>query len=371
MRLSATYGFPGSVLDGNIIARPENGMQLTTKSLRVTLLGRSRTRLPSCGAADNAVHEGCETFLKIGQILYEQVSLISNVLEDGQISHFCIRFPEDATFKHIQANTATWPRALNLPEAQTLPPTGEFGIGNTTEYSVEAGVTDETSRDEVIASIPIKFSLAREDVAPDPRLVRFVQTRLLTSRTQDSSSCGIRLALDGPTTIAQDHSFPLVLKLRNVIDGPHSPTATVSIRSGFIQLLQHTMAWANDGCGNRWTDMHTIASRNFFSNHDASQITKEGTDLAALFHNPSISQDFPPSFKCPNIERTYGLRVCLNAVHEEHEFEFSFEIDLITVLSAELHCMAQARQQDEHWQNPLEERPFPDAVNNLRQKLGI
>ena len=59
----------------------------------------------------------------------------------GESSHFRLRFPEDATLKHIKANTiTTWPWICELPEAKTLPPTGEFGLGNTIEYSVEAGV---------------------------------------------------------------------------------------------------------------------------------------------------------------------------------------------------------------------------------------
>ena len=333
------------------------------------MLGRSRTRVPSRTTAENAAHEGSENFLKIGQALYEQVPVLPNVLEDGQRSHFRIRFPEDATFKHIQANTATWPRTLHLPEAQTLPPTGEFGIGNTIEYSVEAGVINQTSGDDITTSVPITFSLAREDIVPDPKLTNVVQAWLLTG--QDLSYCSIRLALDGPTTIAQDNSFPPLLNLLDIIEDRPSPRGTVSLRSGFIQLLQHTVAWTNDDYGHRWTDVHTTVSRDFFSNDGAPQITKEGTDLAALFHNPSISRDFPPSFKRPNIEHTYGLKVCLTVEFEEHECEFSFDINPVTVLPGELHCMARARQQDEFWENPLEEKPFPDAVNKLQQTLGI
>ena len=102
----AAYGFPGSVLDGCIIARPEYGMRFTTKSLTVTLLGRSKTRVPSRSTAD-AIREGTEIFLNITQTLYEQVPVLSNFLTDGESSHFRLRFPEDATFKHIKANTTT------------------------------------------------------------------------------------------------------------------------------------------------------------------------------------------------------------------------------------------------------------------------
>ena len=371
MRLTPTYGFPGSVLNGCIISRPEYGMHFITRSLTVTLLGRSRTGVPSRSTAEDAVREGSENFLKLGHILYEQVPVISDVLENGQRSQFCIRFPEDATFKHIQANTAKWPRTHDLPEARNLPPTGEFGLGNTVEYSVKAGVINQASGDEITTSIPITFSLAREEIVPDPKLTNVVQARLLTDKLQDLSYRSIRLALNGPTTIAQDNSFPLVLKLLEIIEGGPSPKTTVSLRSGFIRLLQHTVAWTNDGFGHRWTEEHTIVSRDFFSDDGAPLITKEGTNLAALFLNPSVSQDFPPSFKCTNIERTYGLKVGLAVRLEEHECEFSFDINPVAVLPGELHCMARARQQDDFWENPLEERPFPDAVNKLRQTLGI
>ncbi|KAK0507833.1 hypothetical protein JMJ35_009722 [Cladonia borealis] len=371
MHLTPTYGFPGSILNGCIISRPEYGMHFIKRSLTVTLLGRSRTRVPSRSTAEDATREGSENFLKITQILYEQVPVVSDVLEDGESSQFRIRFPEDATFKHIQANPAKWPRTLELPEARTLPPTGEFGFGNTIEYSVKAGVINQVSGDEITTSIPIMFSLAREDIAPDPKLTNVVQARSLTDKQQDSNYCSIRLALSGPTTIVQDNSFPLVLKSLEIIEGGPSPKATVSLRSGFIQLLQHTVAWANDDYGHRWTEEHTIVSRDFFSNGGAPQITKEGTNLAALFLDPSVSRDFPPSFKCSNIERTYGLKVGLAVGFEERECEFSFDINPVAILPGELHCMARARQQDELWENPLEERPFPNAVNKLRQTLGI
>ena len=371
MRLAQTYGFPGSVLVGSIISQPEHGMCFTTKSLTVTLLGSSKSSVPIRSTAKSTVREGSETFLKISQILYEQVPVASNFLADGDISHFRIRFPEDAAFKHIQANTATWPRIFHLPEAQTLPPTGEFGLGNTIQYSVEAGVINHATGDEITTSIPITFSPAREEIVPDPKLTNVVQTRLLTDRPQHLSYCSIRLALNGPTTIAQDNTIPLTLRLLDIIGDRPFPKPTVSLRSGFIQLLQHTVAWTNDNYGHRWTDVHTMVSRDFCANEGPPQLTEEGTDLAALFLSPKISRDFSPSFRGNNLERTYGLKVGLAVECEDSDCEFSFDISQVAVLPGELHCMAQARQQDELWENPLEERPFPDAVNKLRQTLGI
>ena len=371
MHLTPTYGFPGSVLEGSIISRPEHGMHIMKKSLTVTLLGRSKTRVPSRSTGEDAIREGSESFLKIAQIIYEQVPVVSDVLEDDERSHFRIRFPEDATFKHIQANTAKWPRVLDLPEARTLPPTGEFGFGNTIEYSVKAGVINQASGEEIATSIPITFSLAREEIVPDPKLTSVVQARLLTNRPQGHRYCSVRLALSGPTRIVQDNGFPLEVKLLEIVDGVPSPEATVSLQSGIIQLLQHTVAWNNDDDGHRWTEVHTIASRQFFSNDRAPQIIREGTNLAALFLNSSVSRDFPPSFGCSNIERTYGLKIGLTVGFERHECEFSFNINPVAVLPGELHCMARARQQDELWENLYEERPFPDAVNKLRQTLAI
>ncbi len=117
--------------------------------------------------------------------------------------------------------------------------------------------------------------------------------------------------------------------------------------------------------------MHTIVSRDFFSNVGAPQITKEGIDLAALVHNPSISRAIPPSFKCADIVRMYGMKVCLTVGFKKHQSKFSFDINPVTILPGELHCMAVARQQDEFWENPLEERASPNAVSKLRQSLGL
>ena len=369
--LFVAYGFPGSVLDGCIIARSEHGMRLTNKSLTVTLLGRSKIRVPSPIAADS-VREGREIFLKITQTLNEQIPLLSDFLADGERSDFRIRFPEDATFKHIKANTTTaWPRLCELPEAKTLPPTGEFGLGNTIEYSVEAGVINQASGVEITISMPITFSPAREEIVPDPKPVNIVQARMLTNKPQHLDFRSIRLVLNGPTIIAQDNGFPLVLNLLDIIGGHPFPQPTVSLQSGFIRLLQHTEAWTNDDYGHRWTDVHTIISRDFCANGGPPQLTEEGTDLAALFLSPTISREFPPSFRSTNLERTYGLKVGLAVEFEDRVCEFSFDIDPVAILPGELHCMALARQEDKYWEKPFEERPFPDAVNKLRQALGI
>ena len=236
---------------------------------------------------------------------------------------------------------------------------------------MKAGVIIQASGEEIATSIPITFLLTKEEIVPDPKLTNLVQTRLLANRPQDLRHCSVRFVLNKATTTAQDSSFPLEIKLLEVDDVVPSPEATVSLRSGIIHLLQHTVAWNNDNDGRRWAGVHTIASRQFFTNDRAPQITREGTNLAALVLNPSVSRDFPPSFRCSNIERTYGLNIGLAVGFEQHECEFSFDINPIAVLPGELHCMARARQQDELWKNPHKARPFPDAVNRLRQTLGI
>ena len=101
MHLTPTYGFPGSVLEGCIISRPAYGMRFIKKSLTATLLGKSPTRVLSRSTAEAAIHEGRENFLTIGQIIYKQAPVVSDVLEDDERSHFRIRFPKDVTFQHI------------------------------------------------------------------------------------------------------------------------------------------------------------------------------------------------------------------------------------------------------------------------------
>ena len=117
--------------------------------------------------------------------------------------------------------------------------------------------------------------------------------------------------------------------------------------------------------------MHTIVSRDFCANGGPPQLTKEGTDLAALFLSPTISRECSQSFRSTNLERTYGLKVGLAVKFEDRVCEFSFDINPVAILPGELHCMALARQEDEYWENSFEERPFPDAFNKLRQTLGI
>lgn len=116
----------------------------------------------------------------------------------------------------------------------------------------------------------------------DPKHVTVVQTRLLTRQSQDSNYCSIRLALDRPTTIAQDNSFQLVLELRNIMERRPSLRATVSLRSGFTQVLQHTVSGTNDDSGKRCSNVHTITSR------DSSPTTMLSTNYGKLWASDYI-----------------------------------------------------------------------------------
>ena len=207
-------------------------------------------------------------------------------------------------------------------------------------------------------------------------LIEVVQTAPLQTGPLDNRI--IRLSLDVPTTIAQSYTFPLIFRLVDLLSFPSassSPPAKVYLRSTRIELFHTTIAWSNDNQGHRSTVAHTLAT--FTSPPDLNkennintrsfEITKLPYSLEPLLDHPTISTAHPPSFKCANLERNYGLRISVTVLVEEQgsedgckgqeqEVEVVFEVDEVKVLPAEAQAVAKKRERDLFRGNPLEER---------------
>ena len=380
IRLMSTHGFPSSLVEGYVISNPETKTDLIRNSLTVILSGTSKVQIPIPSPSNPPIQKNDTlAFLTLTQNPYSHLppTAISTFLEPNDHSYFQLRFPEDASFTTIEANTATSPRVLDLPAPQSLPPSGDFGNGNIVEYAVDVSVLSEKTGERTTTRIPISFSPTREELEPDVNFIQVVQTAPLQTGPLDNRT--IRLSLDIPTTIVQSSTFPLIFRLVDLLSfpsAPSSPPAKVYLRSTRIELLHTTIAWSSDNHGHRSTVAHTLAT--FTSppnsneiNNRSLEITKLPYSLEPLLNHPTIPTAHPPSFTCANLERKYGLRIRVTVRVEEQgseagfkgqeqEVEVVFGVDDVRVLPAEAHAVAKKRKRDLFRRNPLEERGIDD-----------
>ena len=335
---SDTHINSGLYCNGCLVTYPGPGREFHSNPLRISLIGVSRTCIITGEGLEREVHQSCETFLNIQREPYGG----PEVLEHGRATLFWIQVPHDPASKRSGVFNPPW--SYEEPKPQALPPSGEFGSGNTVTYSVEVLLVDENSRQHIKSSKPLTFSMTREIEAPDPEIITTISEQGLVSPGQST----FKLALDGPRIIVPEQALPL--NIRIVYGEAHITEfsrPTVLLRSGLLQLLENTFIQSEDNTNDQWTNKHTISSvPQFGSNAEAPSITTQGLDLGLLLQNPRISQHFPPSFASPNIQRTYGLLLSLIVECGGDTFELAFGIDPVTLLGAE-HIDAPRRRQEE------------------------
>ncbi len=266
------------------------------------------------------------------------------MLESGHVSHFNFAFPEDigsgdTASEQDKAFKEEMDSLLGTPKAQALPPSGEFGSGNSITYSLEASLIEENYHHEIKASTTLEFSKTREFEAPDPQIITIVQEKLLASQDSTLAPLRFNLTLDSPQVIIQEQPFPLMLQLSHGNSRTtSSPPTTVLFRSYLVQLLENTAIQSTNNTQDYWTNKHPIASwdlSSLESNARAPSITTQGLDTEVLIHNLSIPLRYAPTFDCENIELTYGLEVSLTVEYAGETFDLGFDVGAMTVMAAE------------------------------------
>ena len=144
---------PGSFVNGTVTAKPEPEADFYVKTYSIRLIGKSSVKCMKDNGLDEEVHESSLTFFHMEDKMYEH----DFVLRRGRVSDFLFIFPEDPTFEG-QPNKV-W--SHRLPEKQALPPSGDFGQGNSIAYSLEISIEDEISGREITATTPLTFSPTR------------------------------------------------------------------------------------------------------------------------------------------------------------------------------------------------------------------
>ncbi|MCJ1274237.1 hypothetical protein MMC21_002032 [Puttea exsequens] len=323
---------PGAHINGSITVRPPPGTDFDPSSFSISLVGISETRIITGKGATQEVHESSNTFLK----LEEEIETQSKTLEWGHVCHFHIAIPEDPVSARSTAPDMLW--LMRRSQPQTLPPSWDFGSGNTIVYSLEASLFDEVLKREIKASRVLEFCKDRAIEVPDPQIANLIQEKPLAAQDNINSQSTLKLALECPQVFTQAQRFPLTLRLLNDHGRTKSsPPPEVLLKSCLVEFLAHTSIKTEDNAQDRWTEKHTIASFDTCSTEshaESPSIIPQGLDLAMLFGNTSVPLHHPPTFESRDIEHSYGVGVSAIVECEGDAFEFKFEVDPVTVLAA-------------------------------------
>lgn len=346
-----THAKPGFNRAGMIIIHAPNETTITAKAFFVRLLGISKTRISTSENYIEKIHESSAVFLEIRKDL----GTGTRVLEDGQMCQFQFWFPEDPTAKSRFPDLLDLNWILELPQPQTLPPSGNFGSGNIIAYKFEIIIIEEDSDRHIKADQDLTFSVTRGIRLPDPKMISTVQKRPIHGRAELDDSQHLSLALECAVEFVQGEPVSLWLK---VVDRNEPSSAKVLLKSSTVQLIEKTAIQGDNHLENQWTDKYVIASRVFERN--LPTITTQATNLGALLHDPSIPLNHPPTFSCINIQRTYGMSILLLAeIVGCRTLEYRFDLDSVTLLPTEHSDTAWKKEMKEVEANEPYDGPGP------------
>ena len=322
--------------------RPDAGTDFDVETLTVKLLGISETSVTIGSGPDQTTEKSSDTFLEIKKTL----SHAHTVLEPGCVIHFYLIFPDDPGFIQHDAMLADLPHVLEKPKPQVLPPSGDFGPGNSILYRIEASLVDKISQREINATKLLDFSPTRNVDVPDPQIMSIVQELLFPSRNSAERPKAYKLALEGPQTVVQEQPFSMTIHLEDE-HSQATPTALpmLSMKKCVVDLLATTVIQGKVKSQNSWTTKHTIASRVWEPTTGAPNITAERIDLGILLDRLFILRLHEPSFGCNNIQRTYHVAVSAEFEHEVGKvIEVRFQATPLTLLAVEYVGTELARQ---------------------------
>ncbi len=343
---------PDGWLQGSVILPPTNSDgEISPQVVVVSLLGISKTRVVIGNGTNQEVQESCITFLRIDTKLCNDMGRQSS-------GRFQILLPQDPAFAQHDYSDLPDPRYPDRPGPQTLPPSGDFGSGNTITYTVEASLVGGGPMTQAKACKVLEFTKLRAFERSDPQILATDRFLYLKSISSAQRPVYLHFSLDSPQIVIQGQAFPVLL--RRSSEGFTS--ADLCLRSCIIQLMVNTSINSSDGYQSHWTSRHTIG-RFEVGPQTASEnlpvITPEGLDLGMVIRDLKSPLHYAPTFQSPNIERSYGLIIQLVVQCGGDSNKFAYVTCSVTVLACQ-SAAAERQRKMEIWQ--MEHmRDFPEA----------
>ena len=257
-----------------------------------------------------------------------------------------------------------------MPEPKTLPSSGDLGNSNIIDYSLNVTIRDDSSGDDILATLPLTFSRVRASETPKADEQPMVQRQTLIDQGRQMS---VELAVDFPKSLVQEEAFTLTLRLLGEALNPAARGAPIlRLASCRLQLLEQTNLRISPNNESSYTRQHGIASADVSASKDEllPVITREGLDLSEILHRPSIPCAFPPTFDCANICRSYGVKALIQVQYEQTSSDLEFCVDGVTLWPYETYSKARSTEEEQEYMDEdiypdEDDQPFFQACENI------
>lgn len=349
--LKRTHKRPGSFVTGAVIPHMSRGKTLYVEMFTISLIGSIQLGGAEHKPSSTSGNEDTVIFLNLETLLDEHPI----TLHDRFVSVFTFIIPVEPGV--AEAEFRPWEPRHRTPEPKALPPSGDLGNGNIIDYSLKVAIRDDTSGDDISATLPLTFSRVRTSGTPRADEQHMVVRQTLSDQGRHMS---VELALDCPKSFVQEETFPLSLRLLCEVLSPaaeHVPT--LRLASCWVQLFEQTNIRITPINKQSYVKQHGIASRDVLASKDGllPVITVEGLNLSDILGRPAIPCAFAPTFDCANIRRFYGIKILIQVQYDQTSCDLEFSIDDVTLWPSETYSMARLAEEEER---RMEEHRYPD-----------
>lgn len=330
MTKDRTHAKPGFSRSATVIFHAVDEKPVPVKAFFARIVGTSKTQIATQDHDSQQRHVSSSVFW---QRQINNLGWGRNPLPDGYRMEveFQFPFPDDGSPACRYQRVFEKAHMYKVSENCNLPPSGDFGQGNMIAYHMEFNLMVDDSDICMKAERSMTFSTVRTIVKADPTMITAIQSKPFCGQENSDDPRQIKLILKYASQVVQGESLLAWISLAD--EDEHS-AVKVLVKSSFVQLIESTAVQGDGSLRDQWTNSHMLAYQDF--RDDLPAITTQAVDLGALLQNPSISVDYPPSFSCTNIQRTYGMSVSLTVEIENGEIhEFRFDLDSIVLLPAE------------------------------------
>lgn len=340
------YSRPGSTISGSVITHLAAGSHLYVKNYAISLVGRLTTRFPGMDDIRANLADREKVFFHDVFRLYEEPVTLS----DHRVSSWRFTFPE---YPVIQGRKRDILTSMPKPDPQALPPSGSLGQGANISYSLEVSAFDEIAGGLLEATVPLTFSLTREDETSADTLT--VQEQSVSGQSNSDTR---KMVLKCPLAVVQGKHFPLELRLSSeTAASTVASPSTICLMDCQLQLVQKTVLGDPNADGLTRIEEHLISPHEPSTNPTPTNI--QAPNAVSILYHPIIPIMIIPTFSCFGIQRSYSFGARFKLASNNEIMEYNFAVREIILMPRETRADAFALEVNASRFNELEDDEVP------------
>lgn len=317
----------------------KHGENCSVESLTATLKGVSKSRVSTQDGAQSQAHESEIIFFETE----DQAQHSDRLLDLLHCASFEFRFPEDPLYYEHYPLVPPFDDV----EPQLLPPSGNYGSGNSIEYFYEICLTAGNDTKRMVRKIKknIDFTPTRAPQALDMPLSTITNQIEFMDAAEPTRQFQMIFDLEYPTVVAQREPFTLNLILKS------TPSPDIFLHSWTVQLVESTCASVPDTLKEHWMTDYTLGSEVHINDLDTRPLVNASP--ITVLEDLTVPGTCAVSFSTPNLQRTYSLQVVVVLQCGDQSQEMLYKTENVTLLGAEIGSDGKDREYDEAYDEDI------------------